>query len=694
VSTRFAARPKPALSVGASDLGVDFAGIFADAYRAAGDALSAARGAAAELGSASDAAAAYADERAGSLITDIDATTAERVQGIIASAVQDGQSTIEVQSRLDTLFGTDRAEMIARTEMGTAWNIGVVNALKDAGEEYVYVSDGDYDEECQNADGEIWTLEEAEANPLEHPNCERQFRPLTEDELAEQRAEDGEEEAQAEEAASVRPEIVERLLQMEREVFEAEFDEEKHPRDDHGRWTDGGGGEATHPTTTLPVAPFKRMSELTPEQAKLRREQNAVRAKAWKERELAKREAEKLNPKPPPPPPPPPQPQPRPEPPPQPPKPPEGERAKPEPPPEPSPKLDFSKEEDFNRLIGLSGQQLTRSADGVHSVYDKNGLQVFVGRAAAGETTTFTAPGAHEGGVGKESGWGRLNVALDERGFPISLALMPGAESPLYTRYREFSEHVRLIAQIASQREADRAARAAWRENQRLHPPEPKVATEPRFRKGIDDDHKAKQAAALLYLAALRDGGMPVSHVDGLKYVETKDAGFLHYPGQEKERAGGFYNIQGRFIVIAEHMSTGARWGLAHEIGHHVHLSRLTNEAAKQWADISRSATTCRISDYGKHNTGEHFAEAYKAYFGGMDRPGGTRESGYMHTRERLSSLEPKAYSFMQMLSTGWGVLANGSRYHERNDHRYLMPSKGERARERRLSSRRRVTKT
>ena len=28
------------------------------------------------------------------------------------------------------------------------------------------------------------------------------------------------------------------------EAFEADFDEDKHPRDEHGRWTSGGGGGA------------------------------------------------------------------------------------------------------------------------------------------------------------------------------------------------------------------------------------------------------------------------------------------------------------------------------------------------------------------------------------------------------------------------------------------------------------------
>jgi hypothetical protein len=41
----------------------------------------------------------------------------------------------------------------------------------------VEVLDGDDDEECASANGQIWTLEEASDNPLGHPNCTRAFAP-------------------------------------------------------------------------------------------------------------------------------------------------------------------------------------------------------------------------------------------------------------------------------------------------------------------------------------------------------------------------------------------------------------------------------------------------------------------------------------------------------------------------------------
>ncbi len=210
---------KNALAVDSPDLTAELKNAFRDAYTAGTDALGAARGAEAAVGDAAAAAAAYADDRAGDLITDIDDSTLSRVEGIIASGVQAGLSDEEISAQLAPLFGDDRADLIARTEMSSAWNMGVITALKDAGEEYVAVSDGDGCEACEEADGEYWDIDEAEANPLEHPNCVRDFRPLTEDELAD---------VQSEEAASA--------------LGGEKFYTPDQARDEHGRWSDEPGG--------------------------------------------------------------------------------------------------------------------------------------------------------------------------------------------------------------------------------------------------------------------------------------------------------------------------------------------------------------------------------------------------------------------------------------------------------------------
>ncbi len=72
---------------------------------------------------------------------------------------------------------TSRSKTIARTETAVALNTGSLLAYRDAGLEQVTVLDGDDDPECSEANGSVWTLEEAEANPIAHPNCVRAFAP-------------------------------------------------------------------------------------------------------------------------------------------------------------------------------------------------------------------------------------------------------------------------------------------------------------------------------------------------------------------------------------------------------------------------------------------------------------------------------------------------------------------------------------
>lgn len=84
-----------------------------------------------------------------------------------------------MQSWADVPGGESRAGLIARTELGYANNLTSNAAYRDSGiVEQVQVFDGDGDEGCAAADGQIWSLDEADANPLEHPNCQRAFAPI------------------------------------------------------------------------------------------------------------------------------------------------------------------------------------------------------------------------------------------------------------------------------------------------------------------------------------------------------------------------------------------------------------------------------------------------------------------------------------------------------------------------------------
>lgn len=74
----------------------------------------------------------------------------------------------------------DRAQAIARTELGTAQNEATAARYKNAGVSLVEILDNgsdDDDLECKVANGQIWTLDYFIANSLEHPNCTRAAAP-------------------------------------------------------------------------------------------------------------------------------------------------------------------------------------------------------------------------------------------------------------------------------------------------------------------------------------------------------------------------------------------------------------------------------------------------------------------------------------------------------------------------------------
>lgn len=71
-----------------------------------------------------------------------------------------------------------RARMIARSESADAYNMAALKAYKDLGQTQVEVIDGiDWDSKCREANGQIWSLEKAQTNLKEHPNCTRAFAP-------------------------------------------------------------------------------------------------------------------------------------------------------------------------------------------------------------------------------------------------------------------------------------------------------------------------------------------------------------------------------------------------------------------------------------------------------------------------------------------------------------------------------------
>ena len=116
----------------------------------------------------------------GQRITAITEETRKQVQQALLVARNEGLSTRQTARLLQDLpaFSRSRAQMVARTELGTADNLAAVSRYREAGFTHVQVFDGDGDPGCAAANGAIWTIEEFEANPLEHPNCVRSRAPV------------------------------------------------------------------------------------------------------------------------------------------------------------------------------------------------------------------------------------------------------------------------------------------------------------------------------------------------------------------------------------------------------------------------------------------------------------------------------------------------------------------------------------
>lgn len=129
----------------------------------------------------------------GKRVKGITDTTKTRLQNAIGEALKGeidpdtGKLNVpgipEIAKRLKEIGVTEstaRAEMISRTETGHAYNLGAIASYDDAGVTHVEVLDGDDDAVCSESNGQKWTLDEAQANPLGHPGCTRAFLPVIE----------------------------------------------------------------------------------------------------------------------------------------------------------------------------------------------------------------------------------------------------------------------------------------------------------------------------------------------------------------------------------------------------------------------------------------------------------------------------------------------------------------------------------
>jgi hypothetical protein len=145
----------------------------------------------------------------GERITQLDEVTQQAVTSRIQQALADGEDlepNALQESILDTVddlfddMSASRALRIARTEAAIVYNHGNTLGFAQAGFEEVDVIDGTDDDECADANGAVWSIDDALDDPLGHPNCTRQFAPHVDVASSGDDSDDSESEAEADAA--------------------------------------------------------------------------------------------------------------------------------------------------------------------------------------------------------------------------------------------------------------------------------------------------------------------------------------------------------------------------------------------------------------------------------------------------------------------------------------------------------------
>lgn len=125
----------------------------------------------------------YAEDSGAELVTGITETTRERLRVIIRDAIENADGVNELKAAIEnsTAFSADRAETIARTEIGNAHMQGALDGAKESGLDLMKkVIRGSEEFDCdicgENEDQGAIGLDEMFASddeaPLFHPNCE------------------------------------------------------------------------------------------------------------------------------------------------------------------------------------------------------------------------------------------------------------------------------------------------------------------------------------------------------------------------------------------------------------------------------------------------------------------------------------------------------------------------------------------
>lgn len=121
----------------------------------------------------------------GERITMIEDTTRDRIRRYVRRANEEGYSVNKLAKMIredsSEAFGRSRARTIARTESGMVYNLGSLEGYRQSGITKVKVLDNEGPnscKECARVNGQTWDIDKAIAEPLEHPNCVRAFRPI------------------------------------------------------------------------------------------------------------------------------------------------------------------------------------------------------------------------------------------------------------------------------------------------------------------------------------------------------------------------------------------------------------------------------------------------------------------------------------------------------------------------------------
>jgi len=117
--------------------------------------------------------------RGAARVTGINATTRAGIQNLVAQGIEEGLSPAELGDTIEAWSGFDeyRSELIARTELGTAYNAAALGSYGENGIEMVQVLDGDQDDICAPWSDVTVPIDEA-PDELGHPNCTRDFLPV------------------------------------------------------------------------------------------------------------------------------------------------------------------------------------------------------------------------------------------------------------------------------------------------------------------------------------------------------------------------------------------------------------------------------------------------------------------------------------------------------------------------------------